>query len=137
MGVSNRFAKAVKAKCVTAAITKAKKKTTSKKAIKAMKATPAAAPRAARAPYIKGAESLKGQVIASRATNRASRALGVATAALYVKTSSELKGSKETPRGATPASLITPTAAALTVAISGASGATIMAAGISVSLITF
>ena len=63
--------------------------------------------------------------------------MGAASAALYVDSSSELEGSKETPWRVTPASPTTPAAATPATAISGASGATITAASISTGLITF
>ncbi|KAL5313165.1 hypothetical protein ACEPPN_018898 [Leptodophora sp. 'Broadleaf-Isolate-01'] len=81
--------------------------------------------------------ALKSQVVASGAAGGASRALGAATAALYVETSSESEGGEETPRGATPASPAAPAAAAPTAAIGGAGGAAIAAAGISAGLVAF
>ncbi|KAL5331290.1 hypothetical protein ACEPPN_000820 [Leptodophora sp. 'Broadleaf-Isolate-01'] len=156
--ISSRFIKAVKADYLA---TIAKKKKDAKKALKAtltLKRVTAAAPISrARAPRVKGAKcaelerlrapvfvALKGHVITSGAaggvTGFVSRALGAASAALYVDSSSELEGSEETPLGASLVSLAAPAAtspAALTVAVGGASGAAVAAAGVGAGLAAF
>ncbi|KAL5325267.1 hypothetical protein ACEPPN_006392 [Leptodophora sp. 'Broadleaf-Isolate-01'] len=119
MGVLRRSATTVKANRLSAV---AKKKKEAKKALKAAltlkRATAATSITRARASRVKGAKR-------------------AALAALYVDSSSESEGGKETPRGVTPAFPAAPAAVTLATAVGRASGVTVAAAGISASFVAF